>query len=77
MRLLWPRLSRGPSSNIAQAIMANVVASNGEAYEYLAESVGDWPAPAVLAERLAGAGWSSVSWRQLLLGAVAMHTATR
>jgi demethylmenaquinone methyltransferase/2-methoxy-6-polyprenyl-1,4-benzoquinol methylase len=57
--------------------LARLVASNGEAYEYLAESVGDWPAPAALAERLAAAGWSSVTWRQLLLGAVALHTATR
>jgi demethylmenaquinone methyltransferase / 2-methoxy-6-polyprenyl-1,4-benzoquinol methylase len=57
--------------------LARLVASNGEAYEYLAESVGEWPAPAALAERIAGAGWSSVSWRQLLLGAVAMHTAVK
>jgi demethylmenaquinone methyltransferase / 2-methoxy-6-polyprenyl-1,4-benzoquinol methylase len=57
--------------------LAKLVASNGEAYEYLAESVGDWPAPAALAERIAGAGWSSVTWRQLLLGAVALHVATR
>jgi demethylmenaquinone methyltransferase/2-methoxy-6-polyprenyl-1,4-benzoquinol methylase len=57
--------------------LARLVASNGEAYEYLAESVGEWPAPGVLAERIAAAGWSAVSWKQLLLGAVAMHTATR
>jgi demethylmenaquinone methyltransferase/2-methoxy-6-polyprenyl-1,4-benzoquinol methylase len=57
--------------------LARMVASNGEAYEYLAESVGEWPAPAPLATRIAAAGWSSVSWRQLLLGAVAMHTAVR
>jgi demethylmenaquinone methyltransferase/2-methoxy-6-polyprenyl-1,4-benzoquinol methylase len=57
--------------------LARLVASNGEAYEYLAESVGEWPAPAALAAQLGAAGWSSVSWRQLLLGAVALHTATR
>jgi demethylmenaquinone methyltransferase/2-methoxy-6-polyprenyl-1,4-benzoquinol methylase len=57
--------------------LARLVASNGEAYEYLAESVGEWPAPAVLAQRLAAAGWSAVRWRQLLFGAVALHTATR
>jgi len=57
--------------------LARLVASNGEAYEYLAESVGEWPEPAALAAQLAAAGWSSVSWRQLLLGAVALHTATR
>jgi demethylmenaquinone methyltransferase/2-methoxy-6-polyprenyl-1,4-benzoquinol methylase len=57
--------------------LAKLVASNGEAYEYLAESVGAWPAPAALAERINAAGWSAVSWKQLLLGAVAMHTAVR
>jgi demethylmenaquinone methyltransferase/2-methoxy-6-polyprenyl-1,4-benzoquinol methylase len=57
--------------------LARLVASNGEAYSYLAESVGDWPAPAALAERIAAAGWSSVSWRQLLLGAVALHSASK
>jgi demethylmenaquinone methyltransferase/2-methoxy-6-polyprenyl-1,4-benzoquinol methylase len=57
--------------------LAKLVASNGEAYEYLAESVGDWPAPGALAERIAGAGWSGVTWRQLLLGAVALHVAVR
>jgi demethylmenaquinone methyltransferase / 2-methoxy-6-polyprenyl-1,4-benzoquinol methylase len=57
--------------------LARLVASNGEAYTYLAESVSDWPAPADLAERLAAAGWSAVRWRQLLFGAVALHSAVR
>jgi demethylmenaquinone methyltransferase / 2-methoxy-6-polyprenyl-1,4-benzoquinol methylase len=57
--------------------LARLVATNGEAYEYLAESVGQWPGPAALTQRLTAAGWSSVGWRQLLLGAVALHRATR
>jgi demethylmenaquinone methyltransferase/2-methoxy-6-polyprenyl-1,4-benzoquinol methylase len=57
--------------------LARLVASNGEAYEYLAESVGAWPAPADLAAQLSAAGWSKVAWKQLLLGAVALHTAVR
>ena len=55
--------------------LARLVASNGEAYEYLAESVGDWPAPPKLARRAdrgRRAGARS-RWRQLLLGAVALH----
>jgi demethylmenaquinone methyltransferase / 2-methoxy-6-polyprenyl-1,4-benzoquinol methylase len=55
--------------------LARLIASDGEAYEYLAESVGEWPGPAPLAERITAAGWSSVSWRQLLMGAVALHIA--
>jgi demethylmenaquinone methyltransferase/2-methoxy-6-polyprenyl-1,4-benzoquinol methylase len=57
--------------------LARLVASNGEAYEYLAESVGAWPSPAELSERIAQAGWSAVTWRQMLLGAVALHRAVR
>ncbi len=57
--------------------LARLVASNGEAYEYLAESVGDWPSPSAFSQRLTAAGWSSVGWRQLLLGAVALHRASR
>ncbi|MBV9485764.1 MAG: class I SAM-dependent methyltransferase [Frankiaceae bacterium] len=57
--------------------LAKVAASNDEAYEYLAESVGEWPSPAELADRITHAGWSKVGWRQLLLGAVALHSATR
>jgi demethylmenaquinone methyltransferase/2-methoxy-6-polyprenyl-1,4-benzoquinol methylase len=57
--------------------LAKVAASNNEAYEYLAESVGDWPSPSALADRIRAAGWSKVAWRQLLLGAVALHSAAR
>jgi demethylmenaquinone methyltransferase/2-methoxy-6-polyprenyl-1,4-benzoquinol methylase len=57
--------------------LARMVASNSEAYDYLAESVGAWPGPAELADRIAAAGWGTVTWRQLMLGAVALHTARR
>lgn len=57
--------------------LARVAASNADAYTYLAESMHAWPAPADLARQLRVAGWSRVSWRQLLLGAVALHTATK
>jgi demethylmenaquinone methyltransferase/2-methoxy-6-polyprenyl-1,4-benzoquinol methylase len=57
--------------------LARAVTGTQDAYAYLAESVGDWPGPHALAGRIAAAGWQSVGWRQLMLGAVAMHTATR
>jgi demethylmenaquinone methyltransferase/2-methoxy-6-polyprenyl-1,4-benzoquinol methylase len=53
--------------------LARLASSNSEAYSYLAESVGAWPAPAELADRISAAGWSAVRWRSLLLGAVALH----
>jgi demethylmenaquinone methyltransferase/2-methoxy-6-polyprenyl-1,4-benzoquinol methylase len=58
-------------------MLARVVASNDEAYEYLAESVSVWPAPDELATQVARAGWRHVAWRQLMLGAVALHSAVR
>jgi demethylmenaquinone methyltransferase/2-methoxy-6-polyprenyl-1,4-benzoquinol methylase len=55
--------------------LARLVASNSEAYDYLAESVDAWPGPAELAGRITAAGWGTVRWRQLMLGAVALHWA--
>src|SRR5215469_1887111 len=49
----------------------------GDAYEYLAESIRDWPDRAELARRIAGAGWAAVRWRDLTLGVVTVHTARR
>jgi len=57
--------------------LAKVVASNDEAYRYLAESVGQWPGPTELAHRIGACGWSRVTWQQMLFGAVAMHRAVR
>jgi demethylmenaquinone methyltransferase/2-methoxy-6-polyprenyl-1,4-benzoquinol methylase len=53
--------------------LARLAASNSEAYKYLAESMDDWPAPDALAARITTAGWEQVTWRPLLLGAVALH----
>jgi len=49
----------------------------GDAYEYLAESIRDWPDRGELARRMAGAGWTAVRWRDLTLGVVTVHTARR
>ena len=57
--------------------LARLAASNSEAYQYLAESMDAWPAPDALAARIASAGWERVTWRPLLLGAVALHSAHR
>jgi demethylmenaquinone methyltransferase/2-methoxy-6-polyprenyl-1,4-benzoquinol methylase len=57
--------------------VARLVASDREAYRYLAESVGDWPSPQALAEQMRTAGWTAVNWRQLMMGAVAIHVAIR
>jgi demethylmenaquinone methyltransferase / 2-methoxy-6-polyprenyl-1,4-benzoquinol methylase len=53
--------------------IARRVARNPVAYEYLAESITDWPAQRELAGVIRSAGWSRVKWRDISLGIVAIH----
>jgi demethylmenaquinone methyltransferase/2-methoxy-6-polyprenyl-1,4-benzoquinol methylase len=57
--------------------MAAVVSSDPESYQYLAESIRAWPAQAELAQDISAAGWSSVRWRNLTGGIVALHAAVK
>jgi demethylmenaquinone methyltransferase / 2-methoxy-6-polyprenyl-1,4-benzoquinol methylase len=57
--------------------IARRTARNPDAYEYLAESITDWPAQRELAGMIEAAGWSAVRWRDLSMGAVAVHVARR
>ena len=51
--------------------IARRAARNPEAYEYLSESIADWPSQRELADVIRAAGWSAVKWRDLTLGVVA------
>ncbi|MFJ7158391.1 demethylmenaquinone methyltransferase [Streptomyces sp. NPDC101118] len=53
--------------------VARAVSSNPDAYVYLAESIREWPDQPALAQLLQKAGWSSVAWRNLTGGIVALH----
>jgi len=55
--------------------IARQVASNPEAYVYLAESIQAWPDQAALAELIASNGWRDVQFRNLTGGIVALHRA--
>ncbi|MFI7438439.1 demethylmenaquinone methyltransferase [Nonomuraea indica] len=55
--------------------MAKVFGSNDDSYEYLAESIRDWPDQAELAGLIRESGWERVAWRNLTMGIVAMHRA--
>jgi demethylmenaquinone methyltransferase/2-methoxy-6-polyprenyl-1,4-benzoquinol methylase len=57
--------------------VARRVSRNPAAYDYLAESIVDWPGQAELARLLRETGWSAVEWRNLTLGIVAVHVARR
>ena len=56
--------------------IARAVSSSPDAYVYLAESIRAWPDQAGLAVRIDAAGWTSVKWRNLSGGIVALHHAT-
>jgi demethylmenaquinone methyltransferase/2-methoxy-6-polyprenyl-1,4-benzoquinol methylase len=56
--------------------IANKVASNPEAYVYLAESIRAWPDQRGLATLLQASGWAKVAWRDLTGGIVTLHRAT-
>jgi demethylmenaquinone methyltransferase / 2-methoxy-6-polyprenyl-1,4-benzoquinol methylase len=77
--LPWPRLNRAYEAYLTGALpaVARRLSGNPVAYEYLAESIQDWPAQPELARRIAAAGWSAVRWRDLSLGVVAIHLARR
>jgi demethylmenaquinone methyltransferase / 2-methoxy-6-polyprenyl-1,4-benzoquinol methylase len=70
------KLYRRYLSNVLPAI-ARRTARNPEAYEYLADSITDWPAQRELAGQIEAAGWSAVRWRDLSLGVVAVHVGRR
>ncbi len=57
--------------------VARRVASNADAYVYLAESIRAWPDQTGLAGWMTDAGWADVAWRNLTGGVVALHRATR
>lgn len=66
--MLYRRYLSGALPRIAQ-----VAARNPVAYDYLAESITDWPAQRELADVIRSAGWSAVRWRNLSMGVVAVH----
>jgi demethylmenaquinone methyltransferase / 2-methoxy-6-polyprenyl-1,4-benzoquinol methylase len=57
--------------------VARRVASNPDAYVYLAESIRAWPNQKALAAIVAEAGWTSVRWRNLTGGIAALHQGIR
>lgn len=57
--------------------VARAVGSNGEAYDYLNESIRAWPDQQTLASWIREAGWTDVAYRNLTFGIVALHRATK
>ena len=57
--------------------VARHVASNPDAYVYLAESIAEWPDQSTLAGYMRDAGWGHVEWMNIHGGIVALHRARR
>ncbi|WP_256728940.1 class I SAM-dependent methyltransferase [Microbacterium oleivorans] len=57
--------------------VARWVSSNAEAYDYLNESIRDWPDQRTLSAWLRDAGWTEVAHRDLSFGIVALHRAVK
>ncbi|MGN8027905.1 class I SAM-dependent methyltransferase [Microbacterium sp. 22242] len=53
--------------------VARLAGTNGEAYDYLNESIRAWPDQRTLAAWMREAGWIDVAWRNLSFGIVALH----
>lgn len=53
--------------------VAKAVSSNAEAYDYLNESIRDWPDQRTLSAWIREAGWTDVAFRNLSMGIVALH----
>ena len=58
-------------------LIARVFSSDPSSYAYLAESAGEWLDQQALADAMRAAGWTGVGWRDLMFGAVAVHSAHR
>lgn len=73
----WAPLRTVYSEYLMKALpsVARRVASNPDAYVYLAESIRAWPDQAALTQRVAAAGWTAVGWRNLTGGIVSLHRA--
>ena len=57
--------------------VARVAGTNSDAYDYLNESIRDWPDQKQLSTWIREAGWTNVAYRNLSMGIVALHRAEK
>ena len=57
--------------------MARLASTNDGAYDYLVESIRQWPAQEDIARMVAAHGWSEVEYRNLTGGIACMHRAVK
>ena len=78
-RPVWKAFARVYMNYLMRLLpwLATKVSSDPESYVYLAESIRDWPDQGGLARMMTKAGWTSVEWKNLSGGIVALHRAVR
>ena len=54
-------------------VVARVASSNPAAYDYLVDSIAEWPDQGTLSQWMRGAGFTRVAYRNLTAGIVALH----
>lgn len=64
-------------NNRVLPVVAKAISSNADAYDYLNESIKDWPDQRTLSTWIREAGWTDVAYRNLSLGIVALHRGTK
>lgn len=82
-RLLICEFSQPPASLIragygvymkyVMPLIVRLASSHPQAYDYLAESIADWPDQPTLSQWIRGAGFARVAHRNLTAGVVALH----
>jgi demethylmenaquinone methyltransferase/2-methoxy-6-polyprenyl-1,4-benzoquinol methylase len=58
-------------------LLGRLIAGDSDAYKYLPSSMGRFPPPEELAAIMRRAGLSNVRWKQLTMGAAAVHAGTK
>ncbi len=67
------RFGYGCYQKFVMPTLVKLASTNDSAYDYLNESIREWPAQRKLAAWLKAAGFESVAYRNLTLGVVALH----
>ena len=75
----WRPLKVGYDFYLRQVLtrIAQMLSSDGAAYDYLIESIKDWPDQVVLGRLIGECGWTHVQYRNFTGGIVAIHRAVR
>ena len=71
------RAGYGFYSHRVLPVVGRLMSGHPTAYRYLPDSVDAFPTAEALADRMRAAGFSSVRWRHLTLGVVAIHVGER